>query len=650
MPSHRLLALALAGAVLHAGAVALVPATGTALAQGATKTSRAMELDAGADSSSPDPLTPPEVQAPPPAAPGQPVELQPVQPAAVDPVVERVREQLAVPAKATAGEKEDFEALVDFYAGASTPVFVDATGLSARGRLAMQELAKADEWGLKASAFELPKVPGNSASLAEKADAEIKLAIAVLTYARHARGGRFQPVSISRLFDQKPSIYDPKTLIRAVAASSALDAYLRDLHPTHQGFHNLRKALLRLREQTAEVQAPPSVQIPAGPSLRPGQKHAHIALLRERLLPEKEGAGGDGIDNHYDEELLAAVKAFQRGHKLEANGIVNAATRQALNGKDKAASREDEMRRIVVNMERWRWLPADLGPFYVWDSVPEQMTRVFHDGKELLSERIVVGKINTPTVMFSADMQFVIFHPSWGVPPGMKTQELAPQLRNTGGGWFSSNPLASQVLAAHGLQVSRGGVPVNPDSIDWSKADVRSFDFTQPPGPRNVLGIVKFRFPNKHDIYMHDTPERHLFGGAVRAFSHGCMRVQNPLKLAEVILSYDKGYDAAKVAELARRGGEIKLGKRVPVHITYFTAVADEKGDVTSFADIYSLDGRVASAIEGHQVRLAGVPPPTGSIRSDEERRERRPKKERAARKKSSQDEFINPFSALFGN
>lgn len=649
MSRRRVLALVLAAVVLHAGSCADLLAPGQALAQGATKTSRAMELDAGAESGSPDPLTPPETKGPPPAAPGAPVD-GPGQPAAaeqVDAVIERVRAQLSVPRSADSAEKEDLAALVDFYAQVGKPVFVTDAGLNERGRQALQEIGKADEWGLKASAFDLPKPPEASASAAVRADAEIKLAVAVLTYARQARGGRFQPASISRLFDQKPTIYDPSTLIRAVAVNDALDAYLRDLHPKHQGFQNLRKALMRLRAEKAEEPAPPSVQIPMGPSLRPGQKHAHVALLRARLLVEK---AGDDKETQYDDDLVAAVKAFQRDNNLDANGIVNAATRRALNGSGTSATRGDDMRRIIVNMERWRWLPQDLGNFYVWDSVPEQMTRVFHDGKERLSERIVVGKVNTPTVMFSADMQFVIFHPSWGVPPGMKSQELGPQLRNTGGGWFSSNPLASQVLAAHGLKVSRGGVPVNPDSIDWSTADVRSFDFTQPPGPRNVLGIVKFRFPNKHDIYMHDTPERHLFGGAVRAFSHGCMRVQNPVKLAEVILDYEKGWDAAKVAEYVRRGGEIKLEKRVPVHITYFTAIADETGSVRYLSDLYGLDGRVASAIEGQQVRLAGVPPPTGSLRGTDERPERRPRKERPARKKPSQEQDFNPFAAIFGN
>ena len=644
MRRHPLLATLLA-ALIPVGA-ALV-CSGPAFAQKTAKAPPpALELDPGSGTETPDPLTPVEDKSAP-IAPGAPAEITPSAPGdAIDPIVEAARRITASPVGRLADHKDDAAAIVDFYAQTSKPAFVDATGFNDRGRRALEEIAKAEDWGLKVAAFDVPKPPAATAGNEERAQAEIKLAAAVLTYARHARGGRFEPAAISRLFDQKPTIFDPKSLIRAAAASDTIDVYLQALHPKHAGFHNLRKALLAARGDKADTPAP-AVQIPAGPAIKPGQEHAHVGLVRTRLSVESGVAGKETV---YDEALVTAVKAFQRLRSLEPTGTINAATRNAMNDGGRPASSADNIRRILVNMERWRWVPAELGEFYVWDSVPEQMTAVYHNDKQLLSERIVVGKTNTPTVMFSADMLFVIFHPSWGVPPGMKSQELGPQLRKTGGGWFSSNPLASQVLASHGLKVSRGGVPVDPDQVDWSTANVSSYDFTQPPGPKNVLGMVKFRFPNRHDIYMHDTPERHLFGGAVRAFSHGCMRVQNPVKLAEVILAYDKGFDEAKVAEYARRGGEIKLTKRVPVHITYFTAVADEAGQVKYFADLYGLDGRVASAMEGQQVRVAGVAPPTGAIPSTEERSDR-PKKERTARKKATKsEEAFNPFAAIFGN
>jgi murein L,D-transpeptidase YcbB/YkuD len=524
--------LALACALSMAGSLA-VPVWGQA-APGKSAAARTLDLDAAPSTgSAPDPLAPPDVDKPAPAAPGAPTAPSEAKPTGeIDPIAVFVRQRLVTPlSRATAAERDDYAALAAFYAdGPGQPIWVSKEGFTPRATQAIGEIRKADDWGLKAAAFDLPATPDASATPDQLAEAEIKLGLAVLKYGRHARGGRLHPPSISRLFDQKPTIFDPKTLMQAIAAAEAADAYLRNLHPKHPQFQRLRQAMLAARD------------------------------------------GGEVA-------ATSTVKSASAGN----------------------------VQRIIVNMERWRWMPENLGDFYVWDSVPEQMTMVYDKGKQVLAEKIVVGKPSSPTPMFTADMLFVIFHPSWGVPPGMKTQELWPQLRETNGGWFSSKPLASTVLKGHDLIVSHGGMPVNPDQVDWSKVDIRTFDFTQPPGPKNLLGVVKFRFPNKHDVYMHDTPERHLFGGASRVFSHGCMRVQNPVRLAEILLAHDKGWSTDKVAEYVRRGGEIKLTTPIPVHITYFTAVVDDDGKLLHRPDVYSLDSRVASALEGQSVSLASA-------------------------------------------
>jgi L,D-transpeptidase YcbB len=602
----RLIALTLSALIAIAGSVA-------SQAQ-AQKAAHALGLDAGPSADdTPDPLTPPERNGPAPVAPGVPnTTSEAAPPDAVDPIVAMVRQRLAAPlARGGSGERDDHAGLAAFYAdGNGQPVWTSKDGFTPKAQLALEEIRRADDWGLRASAFKLPAAPGPSASTEALADAEIELGLAVLKYGRQARGGRVEPSSVSRMFDQKPTIYDPKTLMQAVAVSSAVDAYLRDLHPKHEQFRRLREALLSARGPTSDQDAvAPAARIPAGHLIKPGQDHPHVALVRQRL----GGAGETDNATLYDAALVEAVKTYQRQHNIEPTGAIDTATRNALNGVAKPAAGEN-IQRLIVNMERWRWMPPDLGAFYVWDSVPEQMTSVYADGKRVLFEKIVVGKPDTPTPIFSADMRFVIFHPSWGVPPGMKVNELWPQLRQTGSGWFFSGPTASSVLSGHGLLVSRGGHPVNPDQIDWQNTDIQSFDFTQPPGPKNVLGAVKFRFPNRHDVYMHDTPERNLFGGAVRAFSHGCMRVQNPNKLAEVLLAHDKGWASDKVQSYALHGGEIKLDTPIPVHISYFTASVDDDGKVHYHGDIYGLDGRLATALEGQTVRLASATVTTSSI------------------------------------
>ncbi len=530
------------------------------------------------ESGAPDPLTPAPSNAGPPAAPGSTESVsEATAPAEADPVVVLVREKLAAfSAKQSSVDKDDLAAAITYYGEHKSPVWTGKDGLTERGTQAAAEIARADDWGLDAKAFDLPAALSAPVPPDALADAEVKLALAVLTYARYARGGRLDPASVSRKFDQKPVVFEPKTVLQGIASAATADAYLRDLHPKHPQFEKLRQALLALRKEAGDA--------------APGAK-AKPAAVSERQL--------------------------------------------------------------VVNMERWRWMPPELGAFYVWNSVTEQITRVVDNGNVVLSEKIVVGKTSSPTPIFSADMQFVIFHPSWGVPSGIKSHELAPKLRNSGSNWFSFKPPASAVLRAHGLIASRGGRPVDPDSVDWEKVDIRSFDFTQPAGQRNVLGIVKFRFPNKHDVYMHDTQERNLFGGAVRAFSHGCMRVQNPMRLAEVLLAHDKGWTKEQVKASERRGEQVTLTTPIPVHINYFTVEVADDGKIVTRSDLYGLDSRVASALEGRSVTVASAPAPRTAASAGEGQPVRSAsssRRKQRARSAAANSEDYSPFASLFGN
>lgn len=476
-------------------------------------------------------------------------------------IVELLKQLTDEPRPGPRAVQEDIVAVASFYAAETTePIWTDKNGFTDRAKKAAKVISKADDWGLKAADFDLPQLSGGSPGSEVLAAAELKLAIAVLKYARHARGGRLRPSSVSSLFDQTPEIADPVGVMKDLSSNADAGEYLKRLHPQHPQFGRLRQALINARGSTAGA-----------------------------ATTKKSSA---------------------------------------------------TVRRILANMERWRWIPRELGAFYVWDDVPAQRAQVISDGKVLFNERMVVGKPKTPTPMFSADMKYIIFHPSWGVPPGMKRNELWPQLRNSNGGWFSSKPSASAVLRSHGLHVTRGGVPVNPDSIDWSKVNVSNFHFTQPPGPTNVLGIVKFRFPNRHNVYMHDTPERHLFGGKERAFSHGCMRIQNPIRLAEVLLKHDKGWNKGQVRQKKRRGARIELSTPIPVHIAYFTIVVDERGNLDFRRDLYGLDRRVASKLEGRNVRMS-------SLSSKSKKRASQRKKRRIRRAAKKKKKPFNPFASL---
>ena len=549
-----------------------------------------------------------------------------------------IREKAAGPVRNAVAA--DRTAVAAFYADRSAPIWVTPNGFTPRARHAMAEIAKADDWGLEARAFDLPQLPSGSPPVPALADAEVALSLAVLKYARHARGGRLDPTQISRNIDQKPPLRDPKEVMDTVATTDAPGDYLRNLHPKHPQFQLLRQALLKARGESSQPQETNEAtgRIPNGPTLKLGMRHPDVALLRRRL----ELSGGSE-EELYDKDVQDAVKAFQRKSGLQASGSLNNSTRSALSGgSGTPPSRGSDVQRIVLNMERWRWMPEHLGQFYVWNNVPEFQSRVLKNGRMVHQTKIVVGKPDTPTAIFSADMRYIVFGPEWGVPDSIKVKEILPYLRPSSDGLFGwGGGTDTRVLERHNLRVIYNGRPVNASQVDWQRVDIRRFTFIQPPGPSNVLGAIKFRFPNRHDIYMHDTPQRNLFEQSNRAFSHGCMRTQNPQRLAEILLEEDKGWSAGHVRELYARGGnnEVTLTKHIPVHTTYFTATVGEDGRLQTFGDLYGHDQRLASALAGRPMALEE--PSVASGPAPREREARR------GRVKQSNNDF---FSGLFGN
>jgi L,D-transpeptidase YcbB len=558
----------------------------------------------------------------------------------VDPVLAEVRRQLGEPAKGNV-DRGDRTQLTSFYAERNEPpLWVSTGGFTAKANHLMAEIRRADDWGLSASAFELPHLPAGTTALDALAAAEIKLSLAALKYARHARGGRLDPTLISKNIDVKLTFRDPKVVLQSLAASDAPGNVLRDLNPKHEQFLKLRQALLKARGGHATSEPVKAefrgVHLPDGPPLYLGSEHPHVSLLRQRLgLPQPRGA-----EAVFDLEVQAALKAFQQQNGIQPTGILTPRTRAVLNSGAKPERPTmpvgSDVQRIIVNMERWRWLPEHLGDLHVEDNLPEFTTRVFKKGHVIHSAKIVVGKVDTPTAVFSANMRFVVFHPEWNVPDSIKVKELAPYLSGGGGGFFFGGGDTS-ILDRQRLRVVYNGRTVNPSSVDWGQVDIRRFAFVQSAGPHNVLGVVKFMFPNKHDIYMHDTPQRELFDQTRRTFSHGCMRVQNPERLAELILAEDKGWSADQVRGLLAQGynNEVQLTHEIPVHVTYFTAVVGDGGQVSYYGDIYGYDSRMSAALGGRPL------PPEVVASSDEPPRD--PRRTRPQK----QSDF---FSGLFGN
>ncbi len=513
----------------------------------------------------------------------------------------RITVQGLVSSKGGDANRAQKDALIEYYGSPDRNLlWVNEDGLTERAKLVMAEIAKADDYGLRASDYPLPDASSYNASDPSArdwlADSEMKVSFAVLDYAKDARGGRIEPLRLSKYLDPTLSLPNPSELLESIAIRSDPAAYLRSFQPDQPQFEALRQKLIELRGGKVEEAKPDAVVIPNGPVLKLGIEHPQVALLRKRLdIP----AGSN--ENKFDEAVLDAVRQFQSANGAGADGMVGAGTRRLLNGgqQPRAVGSEARIRQILVNMERWRWLPHDLGAFYVTVNIPEFMVRVVEDSQPIHTARVVVGKPKTKTPVLSDEMEEVVFNPYWNMPNSIKNEEIAPYM-GQGGGFFGGG-WDTSILRRHNLRIRYGNRDIDPDSIDWSRNDIRNFDLVQPPGPGNVLGRVKFLFPNSHDVYMHDTTQKFLFNNAVRAESHGCMRVQNPNLLAQVILKKDKGWSAARVESTFDAGDDnhVALDQKIPVHVTYFTLKVNEDGSFSSFNDLYGHDSRMTGVLDG---------------------------------------------------
>ena len=409
------------------------------------------------------------------------------------------------------------------------------------------------------------------------AEAEIKLTESVLDYARHAQTGR---VHFSRVAaDIQYELVAPQSLdvlSKVATAKNAAEA-LDTFQPPHAAYKALRKKLAEVRGR-GETAGP--AQLAHGPVLELAidkKTKQTILMMDERvpMLREKLGLAAVKGDLFYDKPLADAVAQFQKDKGLPSNGKLTQATVDAFNGKRHA--KDDQI--IIANMERWRWLPRDLGKAHVVLNVPDFTLQVYDKGASIWKTRVVVGKPgNHATPMLSETMKYITVNPTWNVPPSIVYNEYLPALQ--------SDPT---VLKRMGLNLSQ-----RPDG---------SVHISQPPGAGNALGRVRFNFPNKFLVYQHDTPDKHLFAHPRRAYSHGCMRVQDPNKYAEVMTRLGmpgSNYTAEKIQSMYGNSEiDLRFTNPIPVHITYQSAFVDEHGALQIREDIYGRDARTLAALKG---------------------------------------------------
>lgn len=426
-----------------------------------------------------------------------------------------------------------------------------------------------------------------SATPHERADLELAASDAFLMLGSHLLLGRVDPQTINSEWLASRRSAELHTVLEGALRSGRIEEALVGLAPRQPRYAMLVAAAAELRAVAKNGGWP---VVAPGASLEEGMTDVRVSALRERLR-----ASGDlttrarGAQDVFDQELAHAVRAFQERHGLEADGVVGPATLAALN-----VSAEARATQIETNLERWRWLPDDLGERHIEVNIAGFDVRVVERGATVRRHRAVVGRQYRQTPMFSGLMTYLVLSPYWHVPPNIAAVDKLPVIK--------ANPasLTEQHLT---LLEQASGLPVDPSTVDWASmtgAELnRRYRIRQDPGPWNALGRVKFMFPNRHSVYLHDTPSRELFQRASRSFSSGCIRVQDPLELAEYLLADQPEWTRARIQQVIDAGVErtVRLTRPVPVHLLYWTAWAE--GGVVHFRDdIYGRDRTVRMAVD----------------------------------------------------
>ena len=464
--------------------------------------------------------------------------------------------------------------------------------LSATGRALLTELVNAEQRGLRSADYDATALarralaPQDAVSRAAL-DHELSNAAALLI--THLQRGRVRPEQVGYTLALPPSSSDPAAALAALARSTDLSAALDNYEPHYNHYQLLKQGLARYRRLASE---PVFNVLPelTQRSIKPGDAYAPAAALRHMLRKlgdwDDSAVSTEAAEGVYDAALAVAVARFQARHGLAADGVLGASTRAAL-----VLPLTDRVRQIELSMERARWLPAPDGPF-ILVNIPQFRLFAFRgpgdNENAMQSMNVIVGRSfprhNTP--VFRADMRYVVFQPYWDVPPSIVRTELLPKLR-------SSLAYAD----TQGYELVRGQSdesPVQP----WNEANLDALArgelrVRQRPGRLNALGRVKFMFPNPFNVYLHSTPAQGLFGRTERAFSHGCVRVENPQALGEFVFANEPGWDGARVAQmLDQQDGMKRVNLKQPlrVMIFYATAVAAEDGRMLFFQDIYGHD------------------------------------------------------------
>jgi murein L,D-transpeptidase YcbB/YkuD len=480
-----------------------------------------------------------------------------------------------------------------YYAAHPQFIWVQDGKISPRAMAAMAELGAADKYGLnpadyKVAAPQLPDDPNARAQALLRF--ELALSAKVLTYTLDATRGRIDPNRISGYHDLPRKQVDLVAALSDVAKSDDVAASLAARNPDNPQFKALLAELEKLRGSAPQAKKKPLSQ---DINLRPGEENAalpdivaDLKLAASPALRDKYAAALDQAGTKYTGDLVEAVRAFQKEKGLKADGRIRKSTVAALTGGEKGSG--DKIEKVEIALEQLRWLPREFPKSYVFLNQPAFEVTYFEQSEPKLSMRAVVGKPTAQTYFFMDRIKDVEFNPYWNVPRSIVINEMLPHLYRDPG-----------YLSSKGYEVAdQRGRQIASNSVNWAAvaSDKSSVEVRQPPGDRNALGKLKIEFPNKHAIYLHDTPEKSFFSRDMRALSHGCVRLQHPKEMAAAVLGTTVEHVDKRIA--TRKTDKEFVKRDLPIYLAYFTAWPDQNGTVKYYSDMYDRDAHVKLALQ----------------------------------------------------
>lgn len=474
-----------------------------------------------------------------------------------------------------------------FYADRNfKPIWVRDTGAKSKARDILSIFKDAEEDGLDPSWYRVQELDDliDETDPRGLAELELMLTRAFIDYARDLTKGRVTPGEAETENALSPIDIGPVTLIDGAEQADSIEAYVDTLKPNSARYDRMKQALAKYRRIAAAGGWP---DIPEGPALKPGMSDPRLPVIRRFLettgdLAPGAAAGGDV----YDPAAVAAVKAFQARHGLLTDGVIGGVTLTEMK-----VPIDRRIRQLEVNMERRRWMNRDPGDLHVFVNLADQYLKVMRGDKTIHTALLVVGKPYTRTPTFSDNMTYVVINPYWNVPSSIANKEYLPKLKQDAGYLKRQN---IRVFAGFGDDARE----IDPYSVNWPAMSRIPYSLRQDSGKGNALGHIKFMFPNKYNVYLHDTPAKALFSKDLRLYSHGCMRVQNPVELGAVLLG-EQGWTKEKIQAQIDSGKQkiITLKQPVPVLVTYLTAWVNKDGAVNFRRDVYRRDDRLMEAM-----------------------------------------------------